>query len=293
MTLDELYRDIYSRINLMQLEHQVFELDIIKAINDACVSIRNEYLKIGRYQGFTVREDVYVTTPDYYHPYLNSATLTYSIAPELSAQEAVVAATAQLTTSTISNISATITEGQEKQKSGRLYMAVDGVTGNTYLATFYGRVKSITADNDLKYYTDDVVKDTDTGYYWKVLQDFTNTSITIQAGAYFSRLYWQDKKSNYVTPVFYSFDRVNNLKLIMDMDYEIGFSINGSTLYATPNANRFVIEYVPEWTDVTNRTDTLPITRLIASQVKQEAMRLLEYKVGKQLTDNRVKQDAE
>jgi hypothetical protein len=293
MKLDEIYRDIYSRINNLQLEHPVFEMDIIKAINDACVSIRNEYLKVGRYQGFTVTEDVYFTVPDYYHPYLNSYTLNYAIAPELSAQEAVIAATAQLVNRNVPNIDVAVTLGKDYVKDGVIYttVATSGAVNMTDLK-FEGRVKSYVEENGLKYTAGDIIKDVDGGY-WKIKQTFVNIGITLGNATYFEEMFLQAKQTNFVTPVIQSFERLNNLKLIADMENQVGISINENKLYATKNAKRVVLEYVPEWVEVTNREEEIPVTRLIANQVKQETLRLLEHKVGKQLTDNRLKQDAE
>lgn len=279
-TLRKVVRDIYGRLDIDSVDKSdIYFNDVVSEINTSITNKVYQYTQAGRGQVFSVTEDIYFSIKDLSYPFLYYTDLEFSPI-SLEPHTVILGANVYKVTDSVKNNASSYTKDTILRKGDSLYKVTHDVTNtNIYDTTFNSRdVRPFMQGNELKYVSGDIVEDYQTGYYWKVNTDFTesDTDISTVADRVYLRLYRSDA---YATPTFHPFKHINDLKLYNDVDGGYGFTYNGAKLYVTKNIKRMSISYVPEWEEVTDPDQELVVPHTVLSEVKNDVVQVLLPKV--------------
>jgi len=289
MKLDTIYRDIYSRLALEGVEHNISYLDIIRSINDSIRQLRLDYVLNGMGQIFSTTETVYYTLKDMDYPFMGYFNLSNPLMRTGPISSTVLAANAWVTSKNIPNGPSDGQVGDLANKGDKLYKCVTDFTGiNTYDKVFnVGRIRNYNTKNGLKYKKGDVVLDNNTRDYYRCVEDFTaNTDISIENISEFEKLYWYEVGSSYKPVVYYPINELRQLKIFDRYDTSYGFTIVDDKVYISPHPSRFSITYIPEWEEVEDKDEELKIPDFIIPGVKSQTLANLGSKIGVDLQQN-------
>lgn len=279
MKLKDFYADVVSRLNEMgERDYNFTYLDVVKCINDAIRSLRVEYINQGRYQDFTITENIFTTVEDFDYPFLSSFELDKPIISEIPFQNSIISINVRPGQLQISDSNVTLTKGTIGIKDDKAFVLVESVNNvNTFGKEFdICDVRHYYPENTLKYRAGDVVLNTQDGSYYKVESDF----ISGVDSPNLTKLYW---KYLYSADKPGYFREVKNLQELRTADLWKSGSFNvtmlGNKLYTFPKANRITITYIPKWTQVMEREDEVNIPDYMVPEVKNLAVRTLMGKI--------------
>jgi hypothetical protein len=288
MTLEPIFNDINSKINLGALQNEITRTDILIAINDAIAALRIEYVGAGLGGSFAVTDSITSIARDATYPFLYVGTLSKELIKRVAISKGIINITAYYTNTELTNTALTIAAGTYAFKNTTsefsLYRCVEGfTTTNTFTATFdKSRLRQWRSQNGLKYITDDVVFDGSS--YWKLLADLDNTlPYTFTASApsagqiQATKMYWIHEGDATTNPVFFEFDRLNELRLL-NRDGFRGYTVKDNKIYATSGLQKFNITYVPEWTYVDDLGVNARIPYELVEPIKRRALASLAMK---------------
>ena len=289
MTLEPIFNDINSKINLGALQNEITRTDILVAINDAIAALRIEYVSAGLGSSFAVTDSITSVARDATYPFLYVATLSKELIKRVAISKGIINITAYYTNTELVNSAAlSATAGSYAFKNTAtefsLYRCVEGfTTTNTYTATFdKSRLRQWRSDNGLKYLAGDVVFDGSS--YWKLLADLDNTEpYTFTASApgageiQATKMYWIHEGDATTNPVFFEFDRINELRLLNRDGYS-GYTVKDNKIYATAALQKFNVTFVPEWTYLTDLATDAKIPYEMAEPIKRRALASLAMK---------------
>lgn len=288
MTLEPIFNDINSKINLGALQNEITRTDILIAINDAIAALRIEYVSAGLGGSFAITDSITSIARDATYPFLYVGTLSKELIKRVSISKGIINITAYYTNSELLNEAQTFTVGDYAYKNTTtefsLYRCVESVTTtNTYTATFdKSRLRQWRSGNGLKYLAGDVVFDGSS--YWKLLADLDNTEpYTFTASApgageiQATKMYWIHEGDATTNPVFFEFDRLNELRLL-NRDGFRGYTVKDNKIYATSGLQKFNVTYVPEWTYLDNLGTDAEIPYELAEPIKRRALASLAMK---------------
>ncbi len=288
MTLEPIFNDINSKINLGALQNEITRTDILIAINDAIAALRIEYVGAGLGGSFAVTDSITSIARDATYPFLYVGTLSKELIKRVAISKGIINITAYYTNTELLNESQTIAAGTYAFKTTAsefsLYRCVEGfTTTNTYTATFdKSRLRQWRSQNGLKYLAGDVVFDGSS--YWKLLADLDNTlPYTFTASApgagqiQATKMYWIHEGDATTNPVFFEFDRLNELRLL-NRDGFRGYTVKDNKIYATSGLQKFNVTYVPEWTYLADLAADAEIPYEMAEPIKRRALASLAMK---------------
>ena len=288
MTLEPIFNDINSKINLGALQNEITRTDILIAINDAIAAMRIEYVSAGLGSSFAVTDSITSIARDATYPFLYVGTLSKELIKRVAISKGIINITAYYTNTELLNESQTIAAGTYAFKTTAsefsLYRCVEGfTTTNTYTATFdKSRLRQWRSQNGLKYLAGDVVFDGSS--YWKLLADLDNTlPYTFTASApgagqiQATKMYWIHEGDATTNPVFFEFDRLNELRLL-NRDGFRGYTVKDNKIYATSGLQKFNVTYVPEWTYLADLAADAEIPYEMAEPIKRRALASLAMK---------------
>lgn len=284
MTLENIYRDINSKISDVDLDRQqLYHNDIVKAINDAIREIRIEYVKNDRAEDFAVSETLTPTTVDNDYPFLYSTSLTNAVTHAVPISIAVLNSVVSRSNETIPDSVDTFTTGDKKIKGDYLYTAVaDGFDVNAFDLVFeVKQVKNYAVNNELKFFVGDVAYNISDGTYWRTTSEYTNNqNETISESGAFEQLYWKRVGDAYLKAIPVEMERIHEQKLHRDLFEYYPFSIQESTFYAKVPSLSYYVSYVPEWTNITDLSTELDIPDQMIPNVKIRALQFLSSKLN-------------
>lgn len=288
MTIRPIFNDINSKINLGALQNEITRTDILIAINDAIAAIRGEYVNSGLGQSFSVTEQVTSLARDTSYPFTFVGTLANEVIKRSPLNKGILSISTYKTNTELTNTSMTATVGTFAYKNTAdeftLYRCVESFTDtNTFTATFEKtQIRQWRSENGLLYYTDEVVFDGTS--YWKLLADLDNTlPYTFTAGSpgageiQATKMYWISEGDATTNPVFYEFDRINELRLF-NRDGYVGYTVKNNKIHTTFGIQKFDITYVPEWTYLDNLDTDAKLTYEMGELVKRRALAGLAIK---------------
>jgi hypothetical protein len=295
ITLDAIYRDIVSKINQGSKDDELTRTDILNAINDAAASLRNDYVSSGLGQSFSITDSITSIARDATYPFLYVGTLTKELIKRVAISKGIINMTAYYTNTELLNEAQTAVVGATAFKNTAtefsLYRCVKSfTTTNTYTATFdKSKLRQWRSQNGLKYLDGDVVFDGSN--YWRIGQNFTNDqpyTFTEPDGSFLSspgpgeiqatKMYWIYEGDATTNPVFFEFDRVNELRLL-NRDGFRAYTVKDNKIYTTAGVQKFNITYVPEWTYIDDLTVSVRIPFELIEPIKQRALAALSIKL--------------
>ena len=288
MTLEPIFNDINSKINLGALQNEITRTDILIAINDAIAALRIEYVGAGLGGSFAVTDSITSIARDATYPFLYVGTLSKELIKRVAISKGIINITAYFTNTELEDDVMTVDVGDYAYKNAAsefsLYRCVESfVATNTYTATFEkSKLRQWRSDNGLKYLADDVVFDGSS--YWKLLADLDNTEpYTFTASApgageiQATKMYWIHEGDATTNPVFFEFDRINELRLL-NRDGFRGYTVKDDKIYATSGLQKFNVTYVPEWTYLADLATDAQIPYEMAEPIKRRALASLAMK---------------
>lgn len=284
MTLGYLIKDIYSKLEYYNINvNDVFYYDVVKIVNDTIRKLRSEFISDGKGEQFAITEILYFTIPSLEYPFLRETELEYEPIKEVPISSAIVSAYADIGTTPIVNAVSSSTKGIIASKGGKQYKCVESYSGiNTYDLTFDGVLRNYSFNNGLTYKETNVLRIGSS--YYKVLTDFTNTytdTTTMINEGLIVKVYWMYVGSSYVMGVFYSFERLNEMRLFSDYEMNsIVFSVNKNKVFVPLSTKQLTLTYVPKWIDVEDPDDELEIPDIIVQGIKQTVLQELSIKLG-------------
>lgn len=297
MTLRPIYNDIYSIINQGSYTNEILANDVLIALNDAISSARIEYVGRGLGQSFAVTEQQWVSVRDVNYPFLQTTELEYTPLKTAPITNSILNLTAFLSGEELTDEVASFSVGAKAVKQDdengifRLYECVKTYTSvNAFDKTFTkSQLRQWRSNNKLKYVTGDVVFDGTS--YWKLEETFVNDqaytfseSGTGDTVIDATQVYWMDIGDAVTGPVFFEFDRVNELRLMLRSGFH-AFSLKDNVLYSTPDIQRFTITYVPEWSTVTDLDQEIRIPTDMIPSIKQRTLASLATKLNRGQTN--------
>lgn len=275
MRFDELYRDVYSQLNLTGNE-DIFSLDIINALNQAIRSVRAEYIQNGLGDYFSMTEVIYAFIEDFQYPFLRIGDLEKSVTNDVPINIGVIAASALLTKNKIKNETQTFNEGDIAEKDGFLYEAIRDVTDeNTFTKVFDSdNLRMYSPGNNLKYRKGDVVLNINDNKYY-----FVDTTFISDGSETLQEVVWR-KIGRANTPVsVYPLHLLTNLS-IHNFERQ-AISVVDNKVYANPEVEQLTITYIPKWDDVTDRNQEINLPDNAVPAVVNRATQKLLIKLGK------------
>lgn len=325
MKLETLYNDVVGLLNLQDPTlHNIYYYDIINAINDAIISIRQKYVESGLSDEFAVTETFYFSLRDNDYPFLYSTTLGNKPLKSLPISMVILTANAFHTNLQIPTGETIIPLGEFRVSGDKYYKLTANIDNlETSDKKFKREEARLFAPNsNIQIKAGDIVYDKyDTKKYYIALFDYTlNTSkkindiyitddflsvnneplivnnetfnITVPSTLIehykvFEEVYWAEEDTNYLPCVYYPFQRLQETRIV-EKDYSAVYSIFKNKLYVTPNVRRFTLTYIPEWSRVEKLEDELEVPDFMIPQIKRSCLNVLGMKLGRNLVDNRV-----
>lgn len=289
ITLEPIYRDIVSRFNNGDRENELTRTDILNAINDAIVTLRNDYVTAGFGQSFAITDSITALARDTVYPFLYVATLSKELLKRSSVSKSVINVALYRTATEITNTnqSATVDTLAFKNTAGefKLYKCVKTFSStNTFTRTFAKeKLRQWRSANGLKYAAGDVIFDGTS--YWRLASELVNdqayTFVESGAGAgqiNAEQVYWMEQGDPTVNPVFFEFDRINELKLL-NRDGYFGYTIKDNKIYGTSAVPKITITYVPEWEYIDDLDTSLRLPFEFTEPIKSRAIATLATKL--------------
>jgi len=289
ITFDVIYRDIVSKINQGSKDDELTRTDILTAINDAIAALRIDYVSAGLGSSFAITDSITAIARDATYPFLYVGTLTKELIKRVSISKGIINITAYYTNTELTNAELSFSVGTLAYKNTAsefsLYRCVESfATTNTYNATFdKSRLRQWRSKNGLKYLAGDVIFDG--SVYWKLINDLDNSlPYTFTASApsagqiQATKMYWIYEGDATTNPVFFEFDRINELRLL-NRDGFRGYTVKDNKIYATSGLQKFNVTYVPEWTYVDDLTTPVRIPFELIEPIKQRALTTLSIKL--------------
>jgi hypothetical protein len=304
MTIDKLFRDINSRLMIHSEQNELYYAgDVLRAINDAVRELIVDAVNNRTAERLLVSE---VVTPDLdlRHPHLLSATLDK---PVLSTPDIRMSVYNAYYT-TVNFDVATETAANAGQKGyidgyPNIVLCLNNYTGGVQNEIIAGNVRNF-APNDGGFYR----KDTAIQYqnrYWRVLQDFdsdgiipsSETALLYEGNSLsfedqlltfdspedvvFKELFWVDTGVPYSSrPMIQPYHRIQAAMLTSPPQYACTSTIafQYDTVYTTPDVKLLMVEYVPEWEDVTTPDSQLELPAEWEGEIKRRAIESLRTK---------------
>jgi len=284
MTLESIYRDVYSQLNLDGLAHDITFYDIVKSINDCIRTKRREYIQGGYGTKFSITETVSLTVEDTEYPFLYSATLTNDVMDSIDITLAVPNAIGYETGETIQAVLQSFNVGELALLGNDLYECVESFTSvATSTLTFEGNVRNYYRANGLSYSAGETVLDSESGSYYRVDTDFTATVDDVADNiAELTKVYWRKVRKGHVHVSKYPFYAINHLSAFNDEYVDAGaITVNKDKVYASKNLASIALTYIPDWTDVDDFAGEVDIPDFMVLPVKNEVVNRLKIKMSK------------
>ena len=292
ITIDPIYRDITSKFNQGAKENELTRTDILIAINDAIATLRNEYVTAGFGQSFAITDSISSLARDTTYPFLFVGTLTKDLLKRVSVTKSVINVSLFETASNLTDASLSFALDSLAVKNTasefKLYKCVKGfTTTNTFTLTFAkSDLRQWRSANGLKYKAGNVIFDGTS--YWKLQADLTNdvayTFVASGAGAgqiNATQVYWMEQGDPTTNPVFFEFDRINEIRLL-NRDGFKGYTIKNNKIYGTSDVAKITITYVPEWVYVDDLGENVQVPYELIEPIKQRALAALATKLRQQ-----------
>lgn len=282
MTFGDIYRDVYSRLALDGDEHDVYFDDISKAINDAIRTHRIEYISQGMGHEFASTETLNSFSKDTQYPFVKSDTLSQKVMNDLPIEMTVLSSTCYNTSNKIYNTTQIYDKGEVARQNNKLYECVESFDGvNTHDRTFHpDDVRNYFPSNNLNYKKDDVIKNTKTGKYYRVKQDFTNTFDEDPDNlTEVEKLYWKEIGSSNIYVAHYAFKFIQSLRVFDSLESTTGIAILDDKLYATEEIEEITLTYIPVWNNIKDMDANLNLPDFMIPIVKNDAL----MKIGQKL----------
>lgn len=276
MTLDSIYRDIYSRIRQSGLEHDFGFLDIVKAINDAIRQLRFQYIETGNINDFLLTEDIVFVSDSTFRE-LNSGVLTSTPIQDAPVSLVFSNIRAYKTQNELEDSTQSYTKGDLVYREGVLYKATKTSSSlNTYNLVFDPKkVRNYKRNNGLQYYNNDVIYDSQTDDYYRVNADFVaNVDVVATSIPELTVLYWKEMKEGWLRPQVLPYKNLQQYTILGEEFYPF-VSFLGDTIYTNNYIEKITISYVPVWSDVTDMTTDLGLPDSFITQVKILSIQLL------------------
>lgn len=275
ITLDDIYRDVYSQLNVDGTDHEIYSEDIIKAINQVIRSLRAHYVSQGLGGYFSVTETIFAFIDDFNYDFLKAGFLSTQIIRDVPTQIAVLASNVKLTDNELLDEEQTWSEGDVVEYDGNLYEALKDITDeNTFGKVFHNKkLRMFYPDNGIKYKNNEIVWNPDEDTYYKVTQNF----IAENGEEHLEEVYWRHIGTANTPANVYP---MHLLRGIVQHDNERqAFAVAHDKVYVNDSVNQLTITYVPEWEDVTLMDEEVRIPEQLQLEVVQRSVNKLLRKV--------------
>lgn len=283
MTFAPIVKDIVSKLNQNVLQDAgVTYYDIIVAINDEYVKLRDAYIVQGQGNIFAKTENVYVSLKDFAYPDFYYAELESQVLSTVPIQQAVFSTTMLLTNTKLTSAAKAYTKGTLVSIGNYLYKAVEDVPAIDSSALFFNNLftKNYTVDNKLHYGVGELLKDKATGSFYRVTTAFqAKDGVGLSGNT--EKVYWKRIGVNHTTPHLYNINDLTRTRLYNYIETEFAFSIVGNKLYiqGADSPKNFAITYIPEWEQVTDMETEVLLPYAIVPELKNAALRNVALKV--------------
>jgi hypothetical protein len=281
MKLKDLYRDVYSQLNVHGNEHSISSLDIIKALNQTIRLLRAEYVKNGLAGYFAETEVVQGFYQDYQYEFLSRGTLSKTLIAEVPVEQAILSSNVKITINKIADETQTWKEGDTAEYDGMLYEAVKDITDtNTYGKVFDSKnLRIYYPNNGLKYKAGEIVWNPDTNQYYKVSSGFIATDDVENL----DEVFWRKIGNANIVANHYPINLLRNVVLHDNLTQ--AFSIYNNQVYVNPKVQELTITYVPEWRYIQDLETDVNIPDQMELQVIQQTTNKLLRKVTQTPTE--------
>jgi hypothetical protein len=288
MTLNEVYRDIHSKLVLSGVnESSILFRDVTKTINDSIREIRNEYLRANNVGDIFSTTEVLVDFDDSLeYPYLKSKQLSKVPLKDFPIEKVFLNATSYATKNQILDENQTFTKKDFATKGDYTYIALRNIENeNTYNATVNPfKVKLYYKNSGLTYREGDKILDTTNDTYYRIEEDFVaNFDTVLSSTVQVTELVWKLFSTAYKNVVFYPLQRINELRNFGKIDFSTGLSVDKDKLLATKNIKKLIVTYIPEWEDIEDLTQQLDLPDYFIPAIKYRAITILAAKLGIQV----------
>lgn len=268
VTLKEIYDSVLERYpgNVTEIN----ATPLIDYINETYITIRDEYIKSGRFEKFTINKEFPAFIPSRQIPYLNYIPIKPQILQHFTFDKVVLYTICRMHPSLVGNT--TWKKGDKAWKGSDLFEAVtdinDIVTDNL---TFENcDVRNFYSANGLKYKIGDVVN-VDGDYYRATVTHINDHTESLDSRSEWERVYWRYVGIGFKDPEIIDFDQLDRKKANIDAG-NVVVSFDEKNIYTTQNVRFITIAYVPvhEWK--TNNEDTFRIPDSALSYWKRSIM---------------------
>lgn len=283
MKFGDIYRDVYSRLGLNSEDHDIYFDDISKAINDSIRTQRVKYIQQGMGHEFAETETLEDFSKDSQYPFVNSDTLSQKLMNDLPIEMTVLSSTCYNTCNKIYNTTQIYDEGDIARKNNTLYECVESFNGvNTHNKTFHpDNVRNYFPSNNLDYKKGDIIKNTETGKYYKVNQDFKNTFDTDPDNlTEVDKLYWKEIGSANIYVSHYAFKFIHSLRIFDTIDSTAGIAVLDDKVYATDEIDEITLTYIPVWSNIKDMDADLNLPDFLLPIIKDQALIQLGQKLN-------------
>lgn len=281
MIFGDLYRDVYSQLNVDKLDHEIYRDDIIKTINQVIKRLRAKYVSEGLAGYFTTTETIFSFVEDFNYKFLKIGFLNEQIIQDVPPQIAVLASNVKLTKNQLLNQNQTWSEGDVVEYKDDLYEALKDINDiNTYGKVFSNKkLRMYYPNNGLKYKKGEIVWNPDTNEYFQVSLNFIAKDNTEEL----EEVYWR-KVGTANTPA--NIYPMHLLRGITQHDNERqAFAIQHDKVYVNDSVEELTITYVPEWTNLTDFDQEVRIPQQLELEVIQQSVNKLLRKVTQTPTE--------
>lgn len=274
MKLRDLYTDIYSKLTLGGIEHDVNYLDIVKSINDSIREIRQELIIAEVPNEFVTSEDIELNEDEFFDG-LNSGDLEKEILEDVPINFSIINSILFKTNNELIDEDQSFNKGDIAYKGKVLYKAIDEISNvNTYTLTFNpSDVRTYREDDGLLYKKGDIVFDIDTKEYFGVNEEF----IATDASPDLTKLYWMKIEDGWLRGSYVEYFNLDKSIITDDDEFYPFISVRGKTIYSNKFIERIKISYIPKWNDVKNLDDELNLPEIMIPKVKDLSLSKLLY----------------
>lgn len=287
-TLENLYRDVYSQLNVDGTDHEIYSEDIIKTINQVIKSVRANYVSQGLGGYFSTTETIYVFIEDYNYKFLKAGYLSNQIIRDIPVQIAVLSSNVKLTSNELLDETQSWSEGDVVEYEDELYEAVKDInTQNTFGKVFHSKkLRMYYPNNGIKYRKNEIVWNPDEDTYYKVTDNF----IAKDGVEELEEVYWRHVGTANTPANVYP---MHLLRGILQHDNERqAFAIAHDKVYVNDSVEQLTITYIPEWEDVTVMEEEIRVPDQLQLEIVQRSVNKLLRKVTQTPTPEQDEQPA-
>lgn len=275
MKFGQLYRDVISNTP-SGVPDMVSSRKIVKSINQAYMSIRDQYIKSGMAESFGREQTVYTYNQHRKYSFLNYGTVKYPVCMSMPLSQTIVSSDIEIVSDDIKDKQQSFSKGDLAKKSDEVYKAVNSFSGiNTYDLTFKTEdVKEFDLANGIKYHEGNVVPYD--GKYYRANTDVKATDDTtpLDSQSEWDQVYWRYQHPAHRQAEVVQFDNIQQIKILIDENEPV-ISVVGRRIYMSKNISRIHLIYIPEHQEVEDFDDDILVPDSAIPAIKSKALNLM------------------